>query len=85
MFDRKKLTNVQSRNRQGSHVIIVTKLDGAPVLINLDTVKFVESVPDTVITFLNGDSLIVKESVEEIFCKYKHLQKEIFCTESKQD
>jgi len=47
-------------------VILLTRLDKSKVLVNIETVKFFEATPDTVVTFLNGDSLIVRESLEEI-------------------
>jgi len=47
-------------------MIILTKLDKSPILVNLETIKYAESVPDTVIRFLNGDSVIVLESLDEI-------------------
>ncbi|MBF0442585.1 MAG: flagellar FlbD family protein [Oligoflexales bacterium] len=47
-------------------MILLTKLDSNKVLINLDTVKYLESIPDTLIHFLNGESLIVKESLDDI-------------------
>lgn len=47
-------------------MILLTRLDKSKVLVNIETVKFFESTPDTLVTFLNGDSLIVTESLEEI-------------------
>ena len=47
-------------------MIQLTKLDKTTVLVNLDTVKYIESTPDSLIFFLNGDSLIVRESLAEI-------------------
>ena len=47
-------------------MIFLTKLDGKLILINLESIKYIESVPDTIVFFLNGDSLMVKESIEEI-------------------
>lgn len=47
-------------------MIIVTRLDKSKLLINLETVKFIEATPDSLVTFVNGDSLIVRESLEEI-------------------
>lgn len=55
-------------------MIILTKLDNTPVLINLEAIKYIEGIPDTIIFFLNGDSIIVKEKIEEIqniVIKYK--------------
>ena len=47
-------------------MIVLTRLNQTKLLVNLETVKFIESTPDTLITFLNGDSLMVLESLEEI-------------------
>ena len=47
-------------------MILLTKLDDNKILINLETVKYLESVPDTLIFFVNGDSVMVKESLQDI-------------------
>ena len=47
-------------------MILLTKLDNSSILLNIELVKFIESVPDTLITFLNGDSVIVRESINKI-------------------
>lgn len=35
-------------------------------MVNIEVIKYIEAVPDTVIFFLNGDSLIVLESIDNI-------------------
>ena len=47
-------------------MILLTRLDKSKVLINLDAIKYAESTPDTLISFLNGDSILVQESLEEL-------------------
>lgn len=47
-------------------MISVTRLNGRPVVVNADVIKTVEANPDTTITLLNGDRIIVSESPEEI-------------------
>ena len=47
-------------------MIIVTKLAGQKIAINEDNIQWIESLPDTVVTFLGGGRLIIKESVERI-------------------
>jgi uncharacterized protein YlzI (FlbEa/FlbD family) len=47
-------------------MILLTKLDQQKILINLETVKYIESVPDTIIFFTNGESMMVQESMEAI-------------------
>lgn len=49
-------------------MIFLTKLDNKKILINLESVKYIESVPDTLVFFLNGDSIMVKESLEQVAC-----------------
>ncbi len=47
-------------------MIEVTRLNETKLLINADQIEFVEETPDTVISFLNGKKIIVKESRQEI-------------------
>ena len=47
-------------------MIEVTRLNDTKLLINSDQIKFVEETPDTVISFLSGKKIIVKESRQEI-------------------
>lgn len=47
-------------------MILLTKLDNHKILVSLATIKYLESIPDTLIFFTNGDSVIVKESLPEI-------------------
>ncbi len=59
-------------------MILLTKLDQQKILINLETVKYVESVPDTIIFFTNGDSVMVFESMEAISQAVLNYQAEVF-------
>lgn len=47
-------------------MIRVTRLNGSPLVINSEQIKMVEQTPDTMITLLTGDRLVVKETVEEV-------------------
>ena len=47
-------------------MITVTRLDKRVVVVNAEHIKMLEATPDTIITFLNGDTIIVRESVEEV-------------------
>lgn len=59
-------------------MILLTKLDQQKILINLETVKYVESVPDTIIFFTNGDSVMVLESMDAISQAVLNYQAEVF-------
>ena len=50
-------------------MIIVTRLNDTRFVLNAELIKTVEKTPDTVITLINGDRLMVKESVEDIVRK----------------
>lgn len=47
-------------------MIQVTRLNGKPFIVNADLIRTVESKPDTTITLINGDHMIVTESTEEV-------------------
>ncbi len=47
-------------------MIAVTKLGGQAIVINAELIKYLESTPDTMVTLINGERLIVQESLEEI-------------------
>ncbi len=47
-------------------MIAVTRINGSAFILNAEQIKLLESTPDTMITLLSGERLIVKESVEEV-------------------
>lgn len=47
-------------------MILVTRLNKRRVVINADLIKMIESTPDTILTLINGDTVIVRESVDEV-------------------
>ncbi len=47
-------------------MIYLTRLNHQPVVVNSDLIKFVEDTPDTVITLVSGEKIIVTETVEQI-------------------
>jgi flagellar protein FlbD len=47
-------------------VIQLTRLKGQPITVNSDLIKFVESNPDTVITLVNGEKILVQETTDDV-------------------
>jgi flagellar protein FlbD len=47
-------------------MIKLTKIHGECVYINENNIQWIESTPDTVITFINGNRFIVKETILEV-------------------
>jgi flagellar protein FlbD len=56
-------------------MIAVTRLDGAEMLLNVDAICRVERTPDTLIALANGETLMVRETPDEIVervIRFKH-------------
>jgi flagellar protein FlbD len=47
-------------------MIRLTRLNRQPLVVNSDLIEFIENAPDTVITLINGEKVVVLESTEEI-------------------
>jgi flagellar protein FlbD len=47
-------------------MIQLTRLNGNPLMINSDLVKTVEASPDTMLTLITGEKLIVSEECQEV-------------------
>ena len=59
------------------HMITVTRLDQRVVVLNADLIKMLESTPDTIITLINGDTVIVRDSVEEVVRRAIDYQRQV--------
>ena len=58
-------------------MIAVTRLNGNRFVINAEQIRFIESTPDTMITLLSGDKVMVKEPLEEVVQLAVHYQRQI--------
>ncbi|HTX16259.1 MAG TPA: flagellar FlbD family protein [Candidatus Baltobacteraceae bacterium] len=47
-------------------MIQLTRLNKHPIGVNSDLIKFIENAPDTMITLLSGEKILVLESFNEI-------------------
>lgn len=47
-------------------MIRLTRLNQRPFVLNAEQIKTIESTPDTMITLINGDQLVVRETLEEV-------------------
>ncbi len=50
-------------------MIRLTRLNRAPLVVNLSSIQYIESTPDTMIAFINGDRIHVVESVDEVVAR----------------
>ena len=50
-------------------MIKLTRLNDVEIVVNADQIKYVESTPDTIITLLNNEKVLVKNSIDEVIQK----------------
>ena len=58
-------------------MITVTKLNENVVVLNADLIKMIESRPDTIITLVNGQTVIVRESMDEVVRRAIDYQRQV--------
>ena len=47
-------------------MIELTRLNGSPLAINCELIKYAEAAPDTVLTLITGEKLVVLEPCSEV-------------------
>jgi|SRR5580658_7993605 flagellar protein FlbD len=47
-------------------MIELTRLNGRTMILNSDLIKSAEASPDTMLTLVNGEKLIVRENISEV-------------------
>jgi flagellar protein FlbD len=47
-------------------MIQLTRLNGIPIVLNSDLIKTAEASPDTMLTLVNGEKIIVRETCDEV-------------------
>jgi flagellar protein FlbD len=47
-------------------MIQLTRLNGQPLVVNSDLIKLIENAPDTVISLVNSEKIVVRETREQI-------------------
>jgi len=47
-------------------MIHLTRLNGNPLVVNSELIKYAESSPDTMLTLVNGEKIVVLESCEDV-------------------
>jgi flagellar protein FlbD len=59
-------------------MIHVTRLNHTHVVLNCDLIEQIETTPDTVISMVNGQKIMVLESTEEIIDLVRGFRRSIF-------
>jgi flagellar protein FlbD len=50
-------------------MIVLTKINKAPIAVNSDLIEYIEETPDTIITMTNSDKVVVQEGMTEVIEK----------------
>lgn len=50
-------------------MIILTRLNGTRFVVNAEMIRTIEEKPDTIILLSNGETLMVKERMEDVVAK----------------
>jgi flagellar protein FlbD len=56
-------------------MIVLTKINNAPIAVNADLIQYIEETPDTVITMTNDDKVVVQESMAKIIQRVVHYRR----------
>jgi len=58
-------------------MIRLTRLNNHPLVVNSDLIKLVENAPDTVLTLVTGEKMVVLESIDEVIQKIIDFRRKI--------
>ena len=58
-------------------MIRLTRINHVPLVLNSDLIEHMESTPDTVISLVNGQKMVVLESTEDVIHKVIEFRREI--------
>jgi flagellar protein FlbD len=51
------------------NMIQLTRLNNKPLMVNSDLIKFVEQSPDTLVTLISGEKIVVLEPPDEVLAR----------------
>jgi flagellar protein FlbD len=59
-------------------MITVSRLNSKKFILNCELIKYIEAIPDTLITLTSGEKLMVKESVEHVIEETMNFRKRLY-------
>jgi len=60
-------------------MIRLTRLNNRSLVVNSDLITFIENAPDTVITLVTGEKIVVLESAEEVMTRIVDYRRQLRC------
>ena len=58
-------------------MIPLTRLNGLTLVVNSDLIKLIENTPDTVISLVNGEKIVVRETSDQILEKIVQFRRRV--------
>jgi len=58
-------------------MIQLTRLNNKPLVVNSDLIKFVEQAPDTLVTLITGEKIVVLEKVAEVLARIVEFRRSV--------
>ena len=59
-------------------MIALTRLNGHPLMINCDLIESLEETPDTVVTLVSGNKLVVRDKMRDVQDKIIEFKRKIY-------
>jgi flagellar protein FlbD len=59
-------------------MIALTRLNGHPLMINCDLIESLEETPDTVVTLVSGNKLVVRDKMRDVQQKIIEFKRKIY-------
>ena len=59
-------------------MIDLTRLNGSRLVLNCDLIKYAEAAPDTTMTLVTGEKLIVSESLDDLTARIAAYRSQVF-------
>ena len=66
-------------------MIQLTRLNNHPLTVNSDLIKFVENAPDTVLTLVTGEKIVVLETTQQVLEKIVEFRRTILSSRTTKD
>ena len=58
-------------------MIQLTRLNNKPLVVNSDLIKFIEQAPDTLVTLITGEKIVVLEKYNEVLSRIVEFRRSV--------
>lgn len=65
------------RDSKAASMIQLTRLNNKPLVVNSDLIKFIEQSPDTLVTLITGEKIVVREKLPEVLTRIIEFRRQV--------